>query len=91
VEDAKEAHILYISPTETTRLEQILASLNGTSILTVSDDAKQSMGIVNFVVEDNKVRFEIDPDAANRASLKVSSKLLSVAKVVDNEKRGMKK
>jgi len=86
-EQAKEAHVLYISPTEAERRDQIVAGLKGTSTLTVSDESKDWMGIINFIVQDNKVRFEIDPEAANRAGLKISSKLLSVADVVNNEKR----
>jgi hypothetical protein len=87
IDDAKAAHILYIGANKAERLEQIEASLNGKSVLTVSDESKEAAGIVNFTVLDNKVRFEIDPAAAHRASLKVSSKLLSVAIIVRNEKR----
>ncbi|HVK55683.1 MAG TPA: YfiR family protein [Burkholderiales bacterium] len=87
LDDAKAAHILYIGANKAERLEQIQTSLNGKSVLTVSDESKEAAGIVNFTVLDNKVRFEIDPAAALRASLKVSSKLLSVAIIVRNEKR----
>jgi hypothetical protein len=38
-------------------------------------------GIISFVIQDNKVRFEIDAEAAERAGLKLSSKLLALAKV----------
>jgi hypothetical protein len=86
VSDARSAHILYISPTTANNLEQILASLRDASILTVSDDSKGSAGIINFITVENRVRFEIYPNAATRAGLKVSSKLLGVAAVVGNEK-----
>jgi hypothetical protein len=82
VEQAKEAHILYISPSERERLEQILTSLDGTSILTVSDESPQPAGIINFIIQEKKVRFEIDLEAAERSGLKLSSKLLSLAKIV---------
>lgn len=82
-EQVRDAHILYISPSETGRLEQIAASLRGVSILTISDESLTPRGIINFVIQENKVRFEIDAEAADRAGLKVSSKLLSLAKVVD--------
>ena len=85
VEQARAAHVLYISPTETENLAQILASLRDTNVLTVSDQSKDAKGIINFILQENKIRFAIDPEAANRAGLKVSSKLLSVAKVSDSK------
>ena len=39
-------------------------------------------GIIQFAIEDQHVRFDINLEAASRAGLKISSKLLSVAKVV---------
>ena len=41
----------------------------------------QSGGIVRFVTEENKVRFEINPEAADRAHLKISSKLMKLARI----------
>jgi hypothetical protein len=40
-------------------------------------------GIINLTVEEDKVHFEINPVAAERAGLKISSKLLSMAKIVN--------
>ena len=49
----------------------------------------QSGGAVNFLLEDNKVRFEINVDAAAQARLKISSKLLALARsVIDNRGEG---
>jgi YfiR/HmsC-like len=90
IEQARDAHILYISTSEKERLQEIAASLSGTSILTVSDESRQAGGIINFIIQENKVRFEIDAEAAERAGLKLSSKLLSLAKVIKNEQRFMK-
>jgi len=50
-------------------------------VLTITDapaDARDT-GIINFVIRDNRVRFEIDLDAAARNQLTISSKLLSLA------------
>jgi len=46
--------------------------------------AKQG-AVVNFFIESNRVRFEINTEAARRAQLKISSKLLSLAKIVGNK------
>jgi hypothetical protein len=54
------------------------------NVLTVSDErgfAQQGVGI-NFYTEEDKVRFEINQDAVNRSGLRISSKLLSLAKIV---------
>jgi hypothetical protein len=41
-------------------------------------------GAVNFFIESNKVRFEINPESAKQRQLKISSKLLSLAKIVSS-------
>lgn len=77
-------HVLFISPKERKSLPQILKALAGKSTLTVgeAENFTQLGGIINFVNRDDKVGFEINEDAAQRANLKISSKLLKLAKVV---------
>lgn len=83
-QDLKGCHILFISASETRRIPQILDGIRGSSILTVSEVEQFAHigGIINFFIEQNKLRLEINVDTAGRARLKISSKLLSVAKVV---------
>lgn len=57
---------------------QVIDSLRGSPVLTVSD-ARDSGAIINFVIQDNRVRFEIDEAAAVQNNLVLSSKLLSLA------------
>lgn len=59
----------------------ILQTVRGLPVLTMTDDAAdaQSRGIINFVIIDNRVRFEIDDNAAAANGLTISSKLLSLA------------
>jgi len=47
-------------------------------------------GIINLTVEGNKVHFEINRLAADRAGQKISSKLLSIAKIVKEQDHGRK-
>lgn len=64
----------------------ILDLLRGASTLTVGESpnfAKQG-GMINFVLKDNRVQFEINVDAAEQAHLKISSKLLILARIVRN-------
>ncbi|HXP78386.1 MAG TPA: YfiR family protein [Verrucomicrobiae bacterium] len=90
-EDLRGAHILFISASERKRLPMILSSLRGSSVLTVADTAGflDAGGMIQFLNENGRVRFAIDVDATSRAKLKMSSKLLSLAKVVGgNGKEG---
>lgn len=58
---------------------QSLAAVAGSPVLTVTDDQATAKGIVNFVLVQNRVRFEIDRAAALKNHLNVSSKLLDLA------------
>jgi len=61
-------------------------ALKGKPVVTVTDGAPQDRaGIVNFVIENNHVRFEINAGAANAAGLRISSKLLQLATAVRGE------
>jgi hypothetical protein len=73
--------ILFVSSTEKKRLPEIFAGLRGASILTVgeTDRFTESGGMINFVLEGTKIRFQINDAAAKSAGLKISSKLLSLA------------
>jgi hypothetical protein len=89
-DSARGCHILFISDSERNRLPSILADLNGSSVLTVADMENfiSAGGMIQFVVEDARVRVAIDVGAASRAHLKVSSKLLSLARTVTGTQRG---
>jgi hypothetical protein len=88
-QDAAGCHIVFISASERSRVPSVLDRLHGVSALTVSDIPGfcQAGGMINFELVDQKVRFEINPQAAERAGLKLSSKLLSVAKIVREGKQ----
>lgn len=84
IEDAKDCQVLYVATSETTRVSQVLSTLSGKCILTTSDvpGFAAEGGMVNFVQENEKVRFEINPGSAERARLKISAKLLALARIV---------
>jgi YfiR/HmsC-like len=79
-------HILYISSSERKSAAHIFATLNGSSILTVGEMTQFAAhgGIIQFSMEDQHVRFDINVDAASRAGLRISSKLLALAQIVRN-------
>ena len=74
-------HILYAGNLEQPRAAQIIDSLRGANVLTVSDgrNGTTGAGIIHFVIKDNRVRFNIDEDAAVQSGLIISSKLLGLA------------
>jgi YfiR/HmsC-like len=79
--EATNCHMLFIGSSEKARLPEILASLHGASVLTVGemDRFAESGGMINFVRQGNKIRFQINEVAAKSVGLKISSKLLSLA------------
>jgi hypothetical protein len=81
---ARSCHILYIAPSGTVPVKQIVEGLHGASVLTVGDckGFAEQGGMINFVLENDRVKFEVSSKAAEQVGLKISSKLLSVAKSV---------
>jgi hypothetical protein len=77
-------HVVFISSSERRRLAQILQQARATSALTVADmeGFAESGGIVEFVTEGNKIRFEINIEVARASGLKIHSTLLNLAKIV---------
>jgi hypothetical protein len=83
-QEIRKCRILFISSPEKDRLDSILTSAQGLNVLTVGDTegyAERGV-IINFYKEQNRIRFEINKDAAERSGLKISSKLFSLAKIV---------
>jgi YfiR/HmsC-like len=81
---ARTCHILFIASSERVRIKQILECMRGTVALTVSDieGFAEQGGMIDFLLDNDRVLFEVNRNAAEQAGLKISSKLLSVAKVV---------
>ena len=75
-------HILFISQSEMLRMDPILSKIKGRHVLTVAEFENPNI-IIRFIVEHDKVRFDINLDQAHRVGLKPSSKLLSVARSVN--------
>jgi uncharacterized protein DUF4154 len=85
--DAAACRILFISSSESSRVKDILATVDGVGVLTVSElpGFTSSGGMIQFVLKDNKVRFEVNLTAAEKAGLTLSSQLLKVATEVRRE------
>lgn len=77
-------HVLFISRSERGRIPEILAAVQSAPVLTVADTEGflDQGGGINFMLEGSKVRFEINQEAAERAGIRISSKLMSLARRV---------
>jgi hypothetical protein len=82
-----DCHVLYISLSERKNVAQILSRLKGSSVLTVGEMSQFAAqgGIVQFTLEEKQVRFQINLDAAARMNLKISSRLLVLARIVKDQ------
>jgi hypothetical protein len=82
----RDCHLLYISEVDLKESIALLGSLNNAPTLTVSDLAgfAQAGGMVNLIVEGDKIRFAINIEATVRARLRLSSRLLSLAALVQD-------
>jgi hypothetical protein len=80
-------HLLYVSGVPRARVTAIVSSLREAPVLTVSDveDFTKRGGIIQFFVESGKMRFRINARSAKRSRLLLSSRLLALADVVDEE------
>lgn len=73
-------HILYIGGADPAFVQQTAEAIRGSAVLTVTDAMPgEAAGIINFVIRDDRVRFEVDEAAAAQSDLVLSSKLLSLA------------
>jgi hypothetical protein len=79
--DVSHCHVLFISVSEQRELPRLLPVLAGLSILTVGETESfvQNGGMIGFTSDADRVRFEINNDAAERAGLHISSQLLKLA------------
>jgi hypothetical protein len=83
-QDIRHCQMLFVSGSDGTLSAELAKRVGDLPILVVGDAPAQSApgGAVAFTVNDNKVGFEIDLQAARRTRLKISSKMLSLARVV---------
>jgi YfiR/HmsC-like len=85
----RDCHILYISTSERKSVVQILSRLKGSNVLTVGEMSRFAAqgGIIQFTLADKQVRFDINLDAASRMTLKISSRLLVLARISKDQRR----
>lgn len=85
LQEFETCHILYVGDSEQKKLAEVLARVRGTPVLTVGDFERfaHQGGMVNFIKENGKVRFQINVEEAKKAGLRLSPKILQVSQVVN--------
>jgi hypothetical protein len=80
-QDADDCRIVFISSSEENHLKDVLAALEKTNVLTVSDipGFSQRGGMIGFILDGSRVRFDVNLASAQGAGLTLSSELLKVA------------
>lgn len=82
----KGCQILYVSSSEMPHLNDAIQMLKGVPVLTIGETPgfARNGGIINLILEDNKVRFEVNVAAAKEADLNISSRLLALARIIQS-------
>jgi hypothetical protein len=85
--DASGCHVVFVTSSEARAASSVLKAIGKSPVLTVGEPSgfARSGGAIGLVVRDGRVAFEINPAAAARAGLTVSSKLLRLAEIVDED------
>jgi len=89
-QEAMECRILFINANQESHLEEVLAALDHNAILTVSDmpDFSRRGGMIQFILDGQRVRFEVNLTNTEYARLTLSSELLRVATAVRKNSSG---
>ena len=85
LDEVSQYHAIFLNPSGNKRMRSVLHSLKGTGVLTIGDMSgfAEQCGVVNFYLKSGKVRFEVNIEASRRENLKISSKLLRLARIVE--------
>jgi YfiR/HmsC-like len=80
----RSCHVVFLPASEINHFRELSNSLGNLSVLLVGETEgfAEGGGVINFILENERVRFEISPSAAARVHLKISSKLLQLAVIV---------
>jgi hypothetical protein len=87
LDSIRTCHVVYITGFDAKRAQQIVDDLKNAPVLTVGDREQfaQGGGIAGLFVEQGRMRFAINVEAAQRCRLRISSRLLSLAKIVKDD------
>jgi hypothetical protein len=89
-DDVVNCDVLFVSSSERKSLQKILDVLRRNPVLTVSDmdQFAERGGMIALTTENNRIRFELNVEAIDRAGLKAGSQLLRLARIVYGSRTG---
>ncbi len=92
LKDLKDCNILFVSSSEKEHIPDLVNMVKWLPILTIGETPGFATrgGIINLTLQDNKVRFEVNIEAAKQANLNISSRLLALARIVPQSADGRK-
>src|SRR5713226_5924383 len=84
LKDLKDCKILFVGASERAHVDDLVQIVKSLPILTVGETPgfAERGGVIRFVLEDNRVRFEVNVEAAHQADLTISSRLLTLARII---------
>jgi len=84
IKELRDCKILFVSASEKVHMDDVVQAVKGQPILTVGEmpGFAERGGMIRFTVEDNRVRFEVNVEAAHQAELTISSRLLTLARII---------
>ena len=82
--DFTNCRILFVSSSEKMHFEEVVEAVKGLPILTVGEAPgfAERGGMIRLMLEDNRVRFEVNVEAAHEGNLNISSRLLTLARII---------
>jgi hypothetical protein len=89
-QEMQACQIVFLGRAQSKRIPMLVATLHNAPVLTVGETAGflDAGGMIDFLLEDNKLRFEVNLEAAESADLKIGSRLLVLAQRVVGESHG---
>jgi YfiR/HmsC-like len=91
-QELHSCHILFVSRFERKRYDRVLGSVRGLNVLTVGETPEflDAGGMVSFSMREETLQFDVNLEEANKAHLKISSRLLALARHVLNRTEAAK-
>jgi hypothetical protein len=87
LEGVAAAHVLFVPEREAVRFGEVLRATKDAGVLLIGEanEFAERGGVINFYLDGDKLRFEVNTESAKRQRLKVSSDLLKLARIVTDK------
>jgi len=85
--ELKNCHLVYVGYSEKRRLPEVFAAIEDQPVLTIGemDEFTSLGGMINLVIQERKIGFQVNLDAANNANLRISARVLKLGDIVKGD------